>query len=71
MCCDNCCTRPEPVDESELQIVVEDVVNNFDFHKYDADVIATADSVDARMQLWRSALIYDITTAVVSVVGTA
>lgn len=71
MCCDSCCSRPEPVDEHEIQLVVEETVKNFDFHKYDADVIATADSMDAHMQTWRTALIHDITTAVVSVVGVA
>lgn len=71
MCCDGCCTRPEPVDERELRAVVERAVSDFDFHVYDADVVATVNSMDARLQTWRRALVADVTDAVTSVVGTA
>lgn len=71
MCCEYCCSRPKPVDEHELRASVERVVTDFDFLVYDADVIATANSMDARMQTWRTELIHSIVGEVLSVVNTA
>jgi hypothetical protein len=71
MCCDSCCSRPEPVDEHELRAAVERAVVDFDFLVYDADVIATADSMDARLQLWRPALADTVMDAVLGCVSTA
>lgn len=71
MCCDSCCSRPEPVDEHELRASVERVVTDFDFLAYDAVVIATADSMDARLQTWRAALTDTVMDAVLGCVSTA
>lgn len=69
MCCKYCCSRPEPVDEHELRATVHRTVTDFDFTAYDADVIATVNSMDARMQTWRTELIHSIVTEVMSAVN--